>query len=407
MPLYKPRPRRILDIWMLAVKRTIVALLALAAIGYFDYTYRLPRATLVLAGLVLAVVVPLWFVLIRRRPGGDGSGRTIIVGDDPDTMETIFHAAEGPVLGYVSPPSVTEAIEARSRPAPTATDGGAGLASVPNLGGISRLDEVFVEHEIDTAALAFARPDRSEFFGIIDSCYEFGVAAKVHRQHAHLVLTPEVAENDLVDVDLEPWDPQDHVVKRAFDVVFAAGGLLLLLPVIGVIGAAIKLDDGGPLFYSQERTAAFGDTFTVYKFRSMTTGAESDSGAKISAEDAGGVDPRVTRVGRFLRRSHLDEIPQLWSVLLGRMSVVGPRPERPVLDADMEIDAKQWRRRWFVKPGLTGLAQINDATGASPKEKLRYDIEYIRQQSFWFDLKIVIRQIWQVLGDTADTIRSR
>jgi hypothetical protein len=100
-----------------------------------------------------------------------------------------------------------------------------------------------------------------------------------------------------------------------------------------------------------------------------------------------------------LRKTHLDEIPQLWSILVGDMSVVGPRPERPQLDTDIEQGVGNWRRRWFVRPGLTGLAQVNDATGAEPEEKLRYDLLYIRKQSFWFDLKIVIRQLWMVGTD--------
>jgi lipopolysaccharide/colanic/teichoic acid biosynthesis glycosyltransferase len=124
------------------------------------------------------------------------------------------------------------------------------------------------------------------------------------------------------------------------------------------------------------------DTFTVYKFRSMVPDAEAETGVKLSEEDAGGVDPRVTRVRKVLRRTHLDELPQLWSILMGDMSVVGPRPERPEPDADIERDVEDWPSRWFVKPGLTGLAQINDATGHEPDRKLRYDLEYIRKQSF-------------------------
>jgi lipopolysaccharide/colanic/teichoic acid biosynthesis glycosyltransferase len=104
-------------------------------------------------------------------------------------------------------------------------------------------------------------------------------------------------------------------------------------------------------------------------------------------------------VGYVLRQTHLDEIPQLLAILRGKMSVVGPRPERPELDDEMEQDADDWRSRWFVKPGLTGLAQINGVTAFEPEEKLRYDVVYIRQQSFWFDLKIVIRQIWLVITD--------
>jgi len=204
-----------------------------------------------------------------------------------------------------------------------------------------------------------------------------------------------------LEVDLEPWDWQDHIIKRTFDVAFAGVTLLVLSPIILLIAVAIKLEDLGPVLYKQQRTAAFGGTFTIEKFRSMVPDAESKTGAKISEEDVGGVDPRVTRIGRVLRKTHLDEIPQLWSILTGNMSVVGPRPERPELDRDIEEGVGTWRQRWFVKPGLTGLAQINDATGKEPERKLRYDIEYIRRQSFWFDVKIVIRQLWQVGIDAA------
>jgi lipopolysaccharide/colanic/teichoic acid biosynthesis glycosyltransferase len=406
-PLYKPEPRRILDTWMHAVRRTTLAILALATIGYFDWTYRLPRASLIIAGIILVGALPLWFVAIRRRPASGGD-RTIIIGDDPATMADILDAVDGSVLGYISPPSVYAGGQSLDAQQARYADGGAAeavdrLDDLPNLGGLSRLDEILVDHDVDTAVLAFAEPDRGEFFGALDTCYEYGVAAKVHREHADVVLTTDVAGGELVDVDLDPWDWQDYLVKRTFDVAFAAGGLLALSPIIAAIVVAIKLDDRGPILYDQERTAAFGDTFTVYKFRSMVPDAETD-GAELSDEDAGGVDPRVTRVGRILRETHLDEIPQLWSILVGDMSVVGPRPERPTLDRDIELDVEAWRSRWFVKPGLTGLAQINDATAYEPEEKLRYDIEYIRQQSFWFDLQIVIRQIWQVLQDSYETL---
>jgi len=402
VPLFKPRPRRILDTLVVAEKRVLLAFIALAAVGYFDYTYRLPRTTLVLTGGLLAVALPLWFVAIRWRPNGEAD-RAVIVGDDPETMADILEAAGTDVLGYVSPP-VGPTADRRVPSSGEVPDGGrvtetTSLADLECLGGLSRLEEVLVQHDVDTALLAFARPDRAEFFGTLDTCYEHGVTTKVHRDHADIVLTDGVAEGDLIDVDLEPWDWQDYVFKRAFDVVFAALGLLALSPLLVVIAAAIKLDSEGPILYSQDRTATFGETFTVYKFRSMVTDAEAERGATLSDEDAGDVDPRVTRVGRFLRETHLDEVPQLWSILVGDMSVVGPRPERPELDRNMESRVDSWRRRWFVRPGLTGLAQINDATGFDPEEKLRYDVAYIRQQSFWFDLKIVVRQLWIVAVD--------
>jgi exopolysaccharide biosynthesis polyprenyl glycosylphosphotransferase len=407
-PLYKPRPRRILDIGLQALRRVVVALLALAAIGYFDLSFRLPRATLLVAGTFLLLAVPAWFVLIRRRPHPEGD-RTVIIGDDPETMDDILEAIDGNVIGYVSPPSAYFTDRAPQLTTPELADGGVPqrLNELACLGGLSRLDEVLIEYDAGTAVLAFARPDREEFFGTLDTCYDHGVTAKVHRQHADVVLTGDVDGGELVDVDLDPWDWQEYVIKRAFDIAFAGVGLLVAAPLMAVIAVAIKLDSNGPVLYAQERTATFGETFTVYKFRSMVTDAEAETGVKLSEEDNGGRDPRVTRVGRVLRRTHLDEIPQLWSILRGDMSVVGPRPERPELDHDIEADVTAWRRRWFARPGLTGLAQINGATGYDPEEKLRYDVLYIREQSFWFDLKILVRQLWMVAIDAVYVIMGR
>jgi exopolysaccharide biosynthesis polyprenyl glycosylphosphotransferase len=400
--LFKPEPRRTLDTLLLAQKRVVIAFLALATLGYFDYSFRLPRSTLLLTAASLFVVLPLWMVVIRRRPAR--RARAVLVGDDPETMRDLLDATDLPVIGYVAPPSPYRMDSGVSAKQSVADGGIAEFEGVRYLGGLSRLDEVIRDHDVDTVLVAFAESDRAEFFGTLATCHDYGVSVQAHRDHADQVLTQDAGAGPLVDIDLEPWDWQDHVVKRAFDVAFAGAALLVLSPVILVVAAAIKLDSSGPLFYSQERTAEFGETFTVYKFRSMVPRAEADTGVKLSEEDAGGVDPRVTRVGQLLRRTHLDEIPQLWAILTGDMSVVGPRPERPELDADIETGVEDWPSRWFVKPGLTGLAQINGATGHEPDEKLRYDLTYIRRQSFWFDLKIVVRQVWMVLQDVYRTL---
>jgi lipopolysaccharide/colanic/teichoic acid biosynthesis glycosyltransferase len=392
-PLYKPRPRRILDTAELASRRVLLACIALAGIGYFDYTYRLPRATLLVVSALLFITVPAWFVAIRRRPRG-ADGRTVIVGDNPETMADILEAVDSDVIGYVSPPSAYFGSGEPRREIPASADGGTHerLDELACLGGLSRLDEVLVEYDIDTVALAFTHTDRAEFFGALDTCFEHGVAAKAHRDHADVVLLDGSASGELVDVDLEPWDPLDHVTKRLFDVAFSGVGLVMLSPVMLAISVAIKLDDGGSILYKQERTAAFGDTFRVCKFRSMVE----------DVEDAEPVDdeenPHITRVGAVIRRTHLDEIPQLWSIFKGDMSVVGPRAAWVEEEPELESVTDDWRKRWFVKPGLTGLAQINGVTSTDPEEKLRYDIEYIRRRSFWFDLKIVVRQVWAVLA---------
>lgn len=405
VPLYKPRPRRILDTLLLTQKRIVLAMIALAAIGYFDYTYRLPRATLIVAMGLLLVVLPGWFIFIRRRPR-EGNERAVIIGDDPETITDVLTVMDLPVFGYVSPPTAYHVRNTTSTTAGVA-DGGVApttwaLDELECLGGLSRLDEVLVDRDIEAAVLAFAHPDRAEFFGALDTCYEHGVTAKVHREHADNVLTSGFGSDELVNVDLEPWDMQERLIKRVFDVLFAIVGLVMAAPIMLIIAVAIKVEehDDGSVLYSQERTAAFGDTFTVYKFRTMTVGQE-DSMPKDDDEN-----DYITRLGCFLRRTHLDEVPQLWSILVGTMSVVGPRAAWTNEERHLEEVATDWRKRWFVKPGLTGLAQIHGVSSTDPEAKLRYDVEYIRRQSFWFDQKIVIRQVWMVLEDVIETLRS-
>jgi lipopolysaccharide/colanic/teichoic acid biosynthesis glycosyltransferase len=332
--------------------------------------------------------------------------RTIVIGNDSSMIKQVVEEIDARPAGYLSP-TVYAVAGVDEGSAGIVAGGGAGeQTNLSRLGGLSRIEDVLVNYDVDTAILAFAETDRAEFFGVLDACYEHGVNAKVHRDYADTVLTADRSMVSLVDVEIEPWDVQDYSLKRGFDVAFSLVGLVVLSPVMLGIVVAIKLEDGGSILYSQDRTAVFGETFDIYKFRSMVENAESETGATISDEDEGGVDPRVTRVGGVLRQTHLDEIPQLWSVLRGDMSVVGPRPERPALDTDIQTDVANWQKRWFVKPGLTGPAQINDITGAEPELKLRYDLKYVRDQSFQYDLKIVSRQIWKVLTDVVEHIES-
>src|SRR5699024_7360240 len=129
--------------------------------------------------------------------------------------------------------------------------------------------------------LAFERSDRAAFFGALATCYNHDVTTKAHSKHADSVLTTDTGIDDLVDIQLKPWNPTARVAKRLFDIGFALSALIVLSPIIVLIGGAIKLNDGGPLLYSQERTAEFGDTFPIFKFRSMVPNAEAKTGAKL------------------------------------------------------------------------------------------------------------------------------
>ena len=394
VPLYRPRPRRILDVVSISVQRVVLAGLVLATIGYFDYTYRLPRFTLALVVPMLAVALPAWFAWIRRRPANAGN-RAVVVGDDPQEIERNVEETNVPILGYLCPSSRFMAAGESER---ALSDGGITVDGLECLGGLSRIEDVLVSYDVDTAVLAFEQADRAEFFGVLDACYEHGIDVKVHREHADSVLTAG-GSGMLLDVEIEPWDAQDYVAKRVFDVVFAFVGLVVLAPVILLIALTIKLNDGGPIFYTQERTAVYGDTFDVYKFRTMIPEGESVTPVE---DEANG---RITDVGRWLRQTHLDEIPQLWSILIGEMSVVGPRAVWTDEENLLEAESETWRKRWFIKPGLTGLAQINKAKSTDPEAKHYYDMEYVAKQSFWFDVKIVLRQVWLVYEEVVRASR--
>jgi sugar transferase (PEP-CTERM system associated) len=185
-------------------------------------------------------------------------------------------------------------------------------------------------------------------------------------------------------------------VKRVLDVVCAGAGLVLSAPISALAILAIKLDSSGPVFLRQRRVGQHGAEFDVFKFRTMRADAERQTGPVWARVD----DDRVTRVGRFLRLSRIDEIPQMWNVLRGQMSFVGPRPERPFFVAELTKEIPFYPLRLAVKPGITGWAQVNHHYGASVDdsiEKLRYDLYYIKNMSPLFDLNIILRTVGVVL----------
>ncbi|HYR51668.1 MAG TPA: sugar transferase [Candidatus Dormibacteraeota bacterium] len=186
--------------------------------------------------------------------------------------------------------------------------------------------------------------------------------------------------------------------KRFLDVSFALIVLTIGFPAFCLIALAIALESRGPVLFCQERVGFCGRTFRMYKFRSMVSDAERDTGPVWSSHS----DPRVTRVGSILRRTHLDELPQLFNVLRGEMSVVGPRPERPALVERLSRLVPGYDDRWAVLPGITGLAQVRhvyDQSTKTVRQKLRYDRCYIRRQgSFSLDLKIMAATVALMLG---------
>jgi len=186
------------------------------------------------------------------------------------------------------------------------------------------------------------------------------------------------------------------MVRRVISIVISLIGLIVTLPLIPLIVLAIRLDSKGPIFYTQARVGKGGRIFKVVKFRTMRQDAEAASGPKW----AGNNDPRVTRVGKFLRSARLDEIPQLWCVLKGDMAFVGPRPERPEFIALLSKEIPYYGMRHMVRPGITGWAQVKYKYGSTvqdAREKLQYDLFYIKNASIGLDLMIMFLTVKTVL----------
>lgn len=200
----------------------------------------------------------------------------------------------------------------------------------------------------------------------------------------------------LADQDDHPMVEVDRILKRLIDIVLSLIGMIGFLLILPVIALLIRLDSQGTIFYSQDRVGLNGRIFRIYKFRSMVTDAEADTGAVFSKPG----DPRITRVGGFMRKTRLDELPQFINVLRGEMSLIGPRPERPEHVARLSEKIPFYRTRLIVRPGLSGWAQVKYNYGANDEDalvKLEYDLYYIRHQSLLLDMNIIVRTIGKAL----------
>ncbi|WP_095906382.1 sugar transferase [Clostridioides difficile] len=185
--------------------------------------------------------------------------------------------------------------------------------------------------------------------------------------------------------------------QRIMDLVLSIIGLVIGLPLIAIFGILIKMEDKGPITYKQERLGKCGRRFYIYKLRSMRTDAE-----KFGAQWAEKDDPRITKVGKFIRKTRIDEIPQLFNILKGDMGLIGPRPERPNFTVQFNEEIPGFINRLAIKPGLTGWAQVNGGYEITPEEKLKEDIYYIKNRSILLDFKILFKTVKVVLtGDGA------
>lgn len=261
------------------------------------------------------------------------------------------------------------------------------------LGTINEIEQICLEHGVDDVVVGPGAAKNPRVLDRMLGCLKLGCRvthlSTFYEQVMSEVPVALLEPNWFLFADLKHYREAQLIMKRACDVVGALVGLVLTLPFWPFVGLLIKLTSPGPVFYSQRRVGQNGRTFRLYKFRTMYRDAERDGHAWAAERD-----PRVTRVGWYLRKARIDELPQLWNILLGHMSIVGPRPERPEFVEQLASKIRFYNERHLIKPGLSGWAQINYRYGASVEDarrKLQLDLWYMKNMSIELDMVILLR----------------
>jgi exopolysaccharide biosynthesis polyprenyl glycosylphosphotransferase len=261
-----------------------------------------------------------------------------------------------------------------------------------HLGDTSRLEEVIVVRKIEEVIIAMDPEDKERLFEVVDALETTSARIKIVPGIYDFLLgrvkTTHMLGSPLIEINPKLLSSTDSVIKRCFDISVSGLALLLLTPVFAAIAFAVKTNSKGPVFFTQERIGKMGKPFRILKFRTMRTDAEA-AGPALSSDD----DPRITKVGKFLRKTRLDEFPQFLNVLKGEMSIVGPRPERQFFIDQIVKVAPHYRHLHRVRPGITSWGQVKYGYASSVEEmveRMTYDILYIENISLLLDFKIMI-----------------
>ena len=332
-------------------------------------------------------------VMRNRRISGRGATRVLVVGAGPVGERVASMIRDRPWSGFQVVGFADDDPEKR----------GEQIHGTRVLGGCDELEHLVERYEVDDVLIALPMHAHERMREIVVALDTAPVRVRLVPDVFHLVAGRAMAEDvwglPLISVRAPVITGFDRFVKRMFDLVLAGVALVLMAPLLAVLALAVYLDGGRPIVFAQRRVGETGRMFTMFKLRTMVADAESrqeealQHGAAVNAVYKPLNDPRVTRVGRFLRRTSLDELPQLWNVLRGEMSLVGPRPELPWVVERYE----SWQRqRLAVLPGITGWWQVNGRGELPLHENVEYDLYYIQNYSPMLDLTILLRTLWVV-----------
>ncbi|HOX07238.1 MAG TPA: sugar transferase [Planctomycetota bacterium] len=350
---------------------------------------------------VLAIAVTLLTVMVGRRTvraignrllsAGVGSQPALIYGAGDTGRQMAHRLLANPQFGLRPVGFIDDAMAGRTEPVPF---GPGRKWSLSVLGRGSEFPEMLRRHGAGALVLAMPTLDTDRLVEVQEKCKELGVACYrvplCHGSHLRRFNLTFVGDMPLVSERFPSLGLEQRIAKRLFDVAASAALLLLLSPLLLLIAALVRLTSPGPVIFRQERIGLLGRPFAMFKFRSMRVDAPAYA---QKPREAG--DPRVYALGRLLRKTSLDELPQLWNVLCGEMSLVGPRPEMPQIVAG--YDALH-RERLLVKPGITGLWQVSGDRNLPISEGLDYDLYYLYNRSFALDLAILARTPFTVCG---------
>jgi len=388
-----------LDEFYTIVSGTTVAIAVIVVITFGVRPYSYSRLMLAYAWLLIILfltasrLIESWIVSVRRRKG-IGVERVLIVGAGTigrRIMQSIIAQPESgyQVVGFVDDNPAKQEDIGRCRALGTTSD-------IPSVVAAEKIDAVFI---------TLPWMSHQKIMDIMAHCQalhvNFRVVPDLFQLSLSLVDVDEIGGIPLIGIKAPRLRDMDRWLKRVIDVILATLGLILAAPIMLLAAIAIRLESAGPVIFPQARVGEGGRLFTVYKFRSMQVGAEAIVEQLKDQNETGGItfkmrnDPRLTKVGRILRRFSIDELPQLYNILRGEMSMVGPRPALPNEVAQYE----EWhRQRLAAVPGLTGLWQVSGRSDVTFDEMVMMDIYYVENWSIWFDLKIMLRTIPTVLS---------
>jgi len=277
-----------------------------------------------------------------------------------------------------------------------------GANGINVLGKIGDLEKVLAKNAVDEIVITMSTYREKEIKYAIETADFNGIRVNVVPDFVNDFGQANKAYNydnlSIIEMRQVPMDLfHNYIIKRIFDVLFSLTVLILLSPILLTIAILIKLDSRGPVFYKPVRKGMGGKEFTCFKFRSMYAEKSDDPRNGIRSTEKN--DPRITRIGKWMRKKDIDELPQFINVLIGDMSVVGPRPHRVNLNSSLQKDIERYMFRHYVKPGITGWAQVNGWRGPTKteeqkRERVKHDLEYIEKWSFWLDIKIIFLTVF-------------